>query len=158
MPDPVQEQELFKWSAPERPYKPVSNQFFTTAIAIVVLISIVLALSGEWMLIAVLASMIFVYYVWTKVPPGEVEYSLTTLGVRVGSQLYKWEDCTRFWFQDELLLIDTPISFPRRLHLIADKNAVSEILRKYVLEEKPQETPVERATAWISQKFPLEAK
>lgn len=154
----MEEKELFKWTALERPYKPLSKQFFTTAIAIVVLISIVLALSGEWMLIAVLASMVFVYYVWTRVPPENIEYTLTTRGVRVGTQLYKWEDCTRFWFQDELLLIDTPTSFPKRLHLIADKSVVQDILHKYLLEEKPQETVVDRATAWISEKFPLEAK
>lgn len=158
MEESAQEKELFKWTAPERPFKPASKQFFTTAIAIVVLISIVLALSGEWMLIAVLASMIFVYYVWTKVPPENIEYTLTTRGIRVGTQLYKWEDCTRFWFQDELLMVDTPVNFPRRLHVIADKNAVEDILKKYVLEEKPEATVIDRTSAWISEKFPLEAK
>ena len=158
MEDSAQEKELFKWTALERPYKPLSKQFFTTAIAIVVLISIVLALSGEWMLIAVLASMIFVNYVWSPVPPENIEYTLTTRGIRVGTQLYKWEDCTRFWFQDELLMVDTPSNFPRRLHIIADKNTVEDIIKKYVLEEKPELTIIDRATAWISEKFPLEAK
>jgi len=163
MPDPVQEQELFKWSAPERPYKPVSNQFFTTAIAIVVLISIVLALSGEWMLITVLTSFVFAYYVWSMIPPDEIEYSLTSKGIRISGVLYAWNLLTRFWYENKweykLLVIDSPTSAPKRLYLVLsnqDFDAIGDIMAKYLLFEKPEATAVDRMSSWLMNKFPLE--
>ena len=159
---PQPEQELLKWTAPSRPFHPRDRQFFTTAIVIVGLISLILAFAGEWMLIAVLASMVFAYYVWSTIPPEQVEYALTSRGIRAHGQLYRWHDMDRWWidqkWQDKVLNIDTPMHFPRRLHLLLgqlDEEKVKEVMGRYVTMEKPEDTAMDRAGRWLSDKFPL---
>ena len=162
---PAPEKTLLKWMAASRPYKPQSRQFFSTAIVIAILISIVLVLAGEWMLIAVLAAMIFAYYVWSMIPPDEIEYSLTSKGVRVASILYPWNSLSRFWLEDKweykLLVIDNPSGVSKRLYLVLGNQKpeeVEETMAKFVLAEKPDPTTVDKMSAWLLDKFPLEAR
>ncbi|MDO8487978.1 MAG: hypothetical protein Q7S31_01535 [bacterium] len=158
------EQTLLKWMAPARPFKVRDRQFFTTIIVIAVLVSILMAFAREWMLIAVIASLIFAYYIWSTVPPEEVEYSITSRGVRVHSQLFRWEDLNQWWMEDKwgqkILTIATPLSVTRRLHLLlgnTDEQQVGQVLEKYLVMEKPAETAIDRAGRWVAEKFPLEA-
>lgn len=159
------EQTLLKWLAPSRPFKTRDRQFFTTAVAIVILVSIILAFAGEWMLIAVLAAMCFAYYVWSTVPPEEAEYSITDRGVRVHGQLYRYEDLTAWWIETKLgqqvLVVDAPLVVGRRLHVVLNgvtEEQLIQTLGKHLTLEKPDETQMDRVTTWVSEKFPLEAK
>lgn len=161
---PAPEQTLLKWMAPSRPYKTRDRQFFTTVIVIAVLISILLAFAREWMLIATLAAMIFAYYVWSTVPPEEVEYSITTRGLRVHGQLYRWEELVQWWVEDkwgqQMVVIAAPAVISRRLHLLLGKvgeEQVKPVLEKYLVMERPPETAMDKAGKWVSEKFPLEA-
>lgn len=160
-----QEKELVKWVAQSRPFKPLSRQLFTTAVAICVLVAIIMAFAGEWVLIAVMAAGIFAYYMWSTVPPEEMEHALTTRGLRMHSQLYSWGEMDRWWIEEKwghkLLSIDVPASWPRRLHLVIkseDEGKVKEVIEKYVMMEKPVETAIDRMGKWMADKFPLEAK
>lgn len=161
----AQEKELFKWVAASRPYRPQSKQFFSTAIVIAVLISAILVLAGEWMLIMVMAALIFVYYVWSMMPPEQIQYTLTTKGIKVNDQLYRWEDCARWWLTDkwgsQLLVVDTPFIFPKRLHLVVDEKdvkSIEEVMYKFLEMERPLDTGVDKVSKWLTEKFPLEAK
>ncbi|KKS32743.1 MAG: hypothetical protein UU93_C0005G0051 [Candidatus Amesbacteria bacterium GW2011_GWA2_42_12] len=161
----LQEQEILKWIAPGRPYKTRDRQFFMTMMVIAILVSILLMFAGEWMLVAVIVAMVFAYYVWSTVPPEEVEHVLTTRGIRVYSQLYRFEDMDRWWIEDKwghkILMIDAPMLFPKRLHLVltnVDEKAVTEALGEYVLMEKPIETSIDKMGNWLSERFPLETK
>lgn len=162
---PAPEKILLKWLAVSRPYKPQSRQFFSTAIVIAILISIVLVLAGEWMLIAVLAAMIFAYYVWSMIPPDEIEYSLTSKGVRIASILYPWNTLSRFWLEDKweykMLVVDNPTGVSKRLYLVLGNQnpaEVEEIMAKFVLAEKPEPTTVDKMSGWLLEKFPLEVR
>ena len=162
---PAPEQTLLKWMAPSRPFKTRDRQFFTTVIVIAVLISILLAFAREWMLIATVAAMIFAYYVWSTVPPEEVEYSITTRGLRVHGQLYRWDELVQWWVEDkwgqQMVIIAAPAVVSRRLHLLLgqiNEEQVKQILEKYLVMEQPPETAMDKAGKWVTEKFPLEAR
>lgn len=159
------EQTLLKWMAPSRPFKARDRQFFTTAVAIVILVSIILVFAGEWMLIAVLAAMCFAYYVWSTVPPEEAEYAITDRGVRVHGTLHRFEELSAWWvesqFGHQVLVIDAPLVPGRRLHIVlkeVTEDQLQETLGKHLTLEKPAETSMDKVSHWVSEKFPLEAK
>lgn len=134
-------------------------------LVIAILVSVLLIFAGEWMLIGVIAAMVFAYYVWSTVPPEEVEHVLTTRGVRVHGQLYRFEDMERWWMEDrwgyKMLIIDIPVAFPKRLHLVVgnvDENVLKETMGVSVLMEQPVETPMERMGKWLAEKFPLDIR
>ena len=158
----VAESELLKWEAMSRPYKPLDRQLFATGVVIAVLVSIIAAFAGEWMLIAVLASMIFAYYVWSTVPPEKTEYVITTKGLRVHGQLYMWGELSQWWIETKwghsMLVVDAPFSLPKRLHLVlenVDQEAVKKTLEPYLQMNKPADTSADKAGRWLADKFPL---
>lgn len=162
---PAPEQILLKWMAPSRPFKMRDRQFFTTVIVIAILLGILLAFAREWMLIAVIAAMVFAYYVWSIVPPEEIEYSITTRGLRVHGQLYRWDELVQWWVEDKwgqkMIVIVAPMVVSRRLHLLlgqTNEEQVKQVLEKYLVMEQLPETAMDKAGRWISEKFPLEAR
>ena len=159
-----QERELVKWMAAERPYKPLDKQMFVTGVVVAILVGVIMLLAGEFMAVLVLAAVIFAYYVWSTVSPQQVEYVITTRGIRTSGRLYSWGEMTRWWIEEKwrsrLLTVETPASWPKRLHLVlgAEEPAVKEAMEKYVLMETPAETAMDRAGKWLAEKFPLQAK
>ena len=159
-----QERELVKWMAAERPYKPLDRQMFVTGVVVAALVGVIMLLAGEFMAVLVLAAVIFAYYVWSTVPPQQVEYVITTRGIRMSGQLYAWAEMTRWWMGEKwgsrLLTVETPASWPKRLHLVlgSEEETVKSVMEKYVLMERPAETAMDRAGKWLSEKFPLQAR
>ncbi|KKU27527.1 MAG: hypothetical protein UX80_C0031G0010 [Candidatus Amesbacteria bacterium GW2011_GWA2_47_11b] len=159
-----QERELVKWIAAERPYKPLDRQMFVTGVVVAILVGVIMLLAGEFMAVLVLAAVIFAYYVWSTVSPQQVEYVITTRGIRMSGRLYTWVEMTRWWMGEKwgsrLLTVETPTSWPKRLHLVlgAEEEAVKGVMEKYVLMEKPVETSMDRAGKWLAEKFPLQAR
>lgn len=161
---PLPEEDVFTWKAPSRPFKKRNRQFYTTVAAIVFLISLILFFAGQFLPIAVVISVAFLGYVLSSVPPEDVEYRLTTYGVRVDNQLHYWEELGRYWFTtkygQQLLHIET-IRFPYRLTLVTgDKTEaeLSKILSEVLLKEKPKATFYERAAEWLQEKVPLDTE
>ncbi|MBI2587242.1 hypothetical protein HYW29_00295 [Candidatus Amesbacteria bacterium] len=167
MPDksePVIQQEkvLLTWTAPVRLVAPGNRQIYTTAIVILSLVGIILAIAGEWMLIATLAALLFAYYLWSTSTPEMTSYSITTWGIRANAQLYRWPEMNRWWLDQKwacpILVIDTPFRFPPRLHIIlssAKSKDVSILMSKYLIMDKPLPTPIDLAGSWLAAKFPL---
>lgn len=160
---PVELKSLLKWSAPVRPFKKRDREYYTTIAAIVFLLAVILLFLKEWLLIAVMAALMFVAYVLATVPPESSEHEINTRGLVTGGKLYKWEDLARFWFSkkwhDTILHIDTKLKFPGRLMLLlgdADEAKVKELMQKHVQFEVPEKTFMDRSAAWLSAKIPLE--
>lgn len=160
-----QERTLFVWKAPSRPYKTPGKQFLTVPMVIAILVGIIFLLAGEWMAIAVIAAIIFAYYMWSTVPPQEAEFVITNRGLRVGGQLYVWNVLTRWWMGEKwgqkLLMVETPVSMVGRLIMPlgeAPENKVMEIMEKFLLKEKPGDTWLDKSEKWMTNKFPLEQK
>lgn len=158
----IQEQELLKWQAVERPFLPRNKQFFTTAIVIAVLVGLILIFAEEWMLIITLAAILFAYYMWSTVPPREIEYKITTRGIYIHDQRYPWTEMSRWWVENkwgyQLLIIDVSSNFFGRIYLVLANNEeqVKTSMNKYLLMEKPKETTLDKLGKWLTEKFPLE--
>lgn len=161
---PVREvKTLLSWKAPIRPFKTRNREFWTTVLSIAFLLAIILIFIKEWLLIAVIAAIIFVYYVLSSVPPEEIEHRITNRGVRFAGNEYLWEEISQFWISEKwgqkILNLETKFRFPGRLELlfkIEDEGKILEILKKYLPEEAPPSSFLDRASSWLAKKVPLE--
>lgn len=154
---------LFTWKAPLRPFKKRDKEFWTTVLAIIFLLSLILFFVKEWFLIAAIISLAFVYYVLSTVPPEEIEHRITNKGISFEDKSYDWEYLWRFWFSDKydqrLLNIDTRLNLPGRLLFVIKKDEeskIKEILEKYLLNEEAPATFFDKASAWLAKKVPLD--
>lgn len=156
---------LLTWKSPLRVFKKRDREFWTTVLSIVFLLGIILLFIKEWLLIAVMISLVFLYYVLSTVPPEEVEHQVTNRGVRFAGKDYSWEELGGFWFSEKwgrkIVNIQTKNYFPGRLQILLgelEEKKVKEILGKYLLEEVPQPSFVDKASQWLSDKVPLETR
>ncbi len=154
---------LLSWKAPSRVFKRRGRDFWTTVGSIAFLVAIILFFIKEWLLIIVVAALIFVYYILSSVAPEEIEHQITTRGVRMAGKEYPWEVLGRYWFAEKwdqkVLYIEVVGLLPGRLELLLDKENEEEaqdILVKYLVEEIPPSSFLERASDWLSKKIPLE--
>lgn len=160
---PVKEIKTFlSWRAPSRPFKKQDREFWTTVLAIVFLISLILLFVKEWLLIATIMALTFVYYVLSTVPPEEVEYRLTNRGVRFAQAEYLWESFYRFWVSEKwgqkILNLEGRAGMGGRLMLMLgnqDEGVVKEIVNKYLLYEEAPPTFFDKASEWLAKKIPI---
>ncbi len=158
-----EEKVLFEWTAPERPYQERNKDFWITAIAILVLVSVILIFINEFLLVMALAAVLFLYYALATVPPREVTYKITNRGIYFGEVHYPWNFLERFWFKKSLstatVNFGTMIKFPRVVMMVInekDQEKIKEIVVKRIplLESSP--TFVDKVTKWFADRLPLE--
>ena len=163
--DTNEEKTLFEWEASERPFKRRDRDFWITAISILVLVSVILIFVKEFFLIIVPFSALFMYYVLSTVPPEKVKNKISNRAIYFGEVSYEWEILRRFWFEkslnSEMLSVETILRFPRQVSLVIiakDKAKIQKIMiKKIPLIESPI-TFVDKLTAWLSKRFPLEER
>ena len=158
-----EEKTFLTWRAPGRTFKKRTNEYFTTIGAIVLLVCIILLFIREFLLMAVVIAFSFLAYVLATVEPEEVEAVITSRGIRVDGKFYRWDVLGRYWFSKEgeatILTVETFLNFPKQVILIVnetDKERIKELLSPYVLFEKPEDSFVDKASSWLSEKMPLE--
>lgn len=156
------EEEIFKWTAPNRPFKRRNKEFFTTVLLIVILVSLILFFANQFLPIAVVISLGFLTYVLASVPPETVENKITTYGVYTGTHMCFWFEMGRFWFEKkfthDILNIETS-RFPYRMMLLLtdeQKVQVEKIMKKYLIEETPPPTAFDNAAKWLTEKIPID--
>ena len=156
--------DLLVWRAPARPFKKRNREYFSTVVAIVFLLVVILLFIKEWLLIGVIIALMFVSYVLATVPPEEVTHRITTRGVVTGGKTYKWEWFTRFWFSqkwdNDLVYFEALQVFPRQIQLVLkgqSKDEVKKVVERYLLFEKPKKTLMDKAADWLQKKVPLES-
>lgn len=162
--NPMEEEKvLIEWKAPERLHKIRGKEFYTTVGAFVFLLSIITLFFKEILLMITIWAFAFVSIAMSKTQPEIIDYAITTRGLKIGKNKYGWGELARFWLEEKLgkiiLYIDTFKSFPGRLALILDKtdtDKIKAILVKKIPYDKPEETFVDKAGKWISEKIPLE--
>lgn len=157
-----QEQTFVEWKAPARPFRKGGMQLMGVPMVIVVLVGLILLVAMEWMLIIVLAALVFAYYAWTMVPPEIVDYKVSSRGVRIGEKVYEWGGLYRWWIVEQwgqhILMIETPLSVVGRLAMpLGDVVLVKieKIMSDMLLAEKPEDTNLDKAGKWLTEKFPL---
>jgi hypothetical protein len=154
------ERDLVTWTAPARPFKRRDRQFYVTTFAIAGIISLVLFLAEGIMPVILIISLVFLYYVLSTVQPENVEYKITTKGVKIASKLTEWQYMNRYWFTDRfgsgLMIIDT-VLLPGRIELMIQPD-VKEKLKKevsaYIPYEEVPPTGLDKVTNWFANKLP----
>ena len=156
---------LYSWFAPSRLFKRRDREFWTTVLAIVFLIGLILFFVKEWFLIAAIIALTFVYYVLSTVEPEEIEYKLSNRGLIYAGQTYPWEFLSQFWFLEkygqDTLNFEVKEGLPKRLILLVgkgDKQKIRELLLKYLIEDEPKPTFLDNAAKWLQEKVPLESE
>ena len=159
-----QKKTLFEWQAASRPFKKRNRDVFLTAGAIVALISVILVFVKEFLLIAVLLSLYFVFWVLNTISPEKVQHRITNQGVETGDEFYKWEELGKFWLSeqwgDQILNIETKKRFPGLLIMILGpvKEEVKKGLSQYLTFEEPEENWLNGAAKWLQKTVPLDKK
>lgn len=136
------------WTAPNRVVKEMSQKSAKTLIVIAVSVSLLFALMQEFLLIIVIASAGFLYYMLSKSPATEVKHEVSNHGVwYANEQFYYWHELKQFFFKNDaggtVLCVDTIEKLPGRLFLNidpTDKDKLKEIFsrRLVFLEEEPK--------------------
>lgn len=160
---PQPEFEILKWQAPSRPFKKRNRQFYVTVATITFLISLILFFAGQFLPVAVVISVAFLAYVLYSIPPDTVTNTVTSYGIRTENKLFYWEEMGRFWFDrqtgQDVMNVEV-VQFPGRIALLCTNemqpNQLREIMSQVLLEQRPADTPFEKASKWLEDRLPLE--
>jgi len=156
---------IFEWEAAERSYKKRGKDFWITAISILVLLSVILFMVKEYFLIVALMAVLFFYYTLSTVPPLKVKNKITNRAIYIGEARYEWMLLARFWFEksldSRLLSIETRLRFPGQISMVINPND-EEKIKNIMLKKIPllENSPgfVDKLTAWVAKRLPLEDK
>ncbi|HZQ29796.1 MAG TPA: hypothetical protein VFA93_01810 [Patescibacteria group bacterium] len=161
---PNEVRTLISWSAPGRPFKKRTKQFYLTAILVTLLVEVILFLFSQLALMAVVISLLFMSFVLASVPPKNFQYRISSEGITIEDHSYIWMELYDFYFKNrngvEVLHIRTRALFPGELTLTLgdlDKEHVKSALLPHLpYRETIQPTFMERSADWLSRNFPLE--
>ena len=158
------EKLLFSWTAPARPFKRRDRDFWITIIVITAVVGLVLFFAEGFMPVILIISVIFLYYILSTVEPENIEYKITTWGVKMAGKLNSWNGLGRFWFarrfNDSLLVLEA-FTLGGRLELVikaSDKDKIKKILARYLLHEEAPPSFFDKASNWFSKKLPGSSK
>jgi hypothetical protein len=154
------ERDLVVWKAAARPFKKRDKQYFVTIFAIAGIVSLVLFLIEGIMPVVLIVALVFLYYVLSTVPPEDVQYKVTTKGIKFEDKSTAWQNLNRFWFtrrsEIDILVFDTFL-IPGRLEMVI-KPEIKDVLKKeisaYIPYEEGAASGVDKITSWISEKLP----
>jgi hypothetical protein len=157
------EKILLEWTAPSRPYKARSREFYTTILSIAFLLGVILLLLKEFLLIGVIIAFAFLSYVLSTYKPEDAKHQITTLGIRTDGKLYAWDQLTNFWLKKqwgyEVIICKTVAALPGVILLVLDTAKREEILKAIgskIPLVKPSDSFVDKASQWLGNKIPLE--
>lgn len=157
------EKILLEWSAPSRPYKVRTREFYTTILSIAFLLGVILLLLKEFLLIGVIMAFAFLSYVLSTYKPDDAKHQITTLGIRTDGKLYAWDQLTNFWLKkqwdQEVIICKTVTSLPGVILLVLDHSKREDIINaigEKIPLVKPTDSFVDRASKWLGNKIPLE--
>jgi len=156
---------LVEWTAPARPYKERTREFYTTILSIAFLLGVILLLLKEFLLIGVIMAFAFLSYVLSTHKPEDVTHQISDIGIITDGKTYKWEEFTQFWvtrqFDQEVIICKTLKALPGVILMIiptARKTEVLKILKEKLIEDKPTDSFVDKASRWLGNKIPLESQ
>lgn len=159
-----EKEDLYSWEAPLRtPLKGFGGHLKKNLLIIAMVMGLFLLLIGEYFIILVVASVVFIGYILTATPPENVKYEITSHGINYVGQFYYWNELGNFFLTQDngipVLNIDVKDKIPARLFITlkeGDDGKIKEICNKYLpyLEEKP-ESFMDKAYKKITDKLDL---
>ena len=157
------EKIILEWSAPSRPYKVRSREFYTTILSIAFLLGVILLLLKEFLLIGVIMAFAFLSYVLATYKPENASHQITTSGIRTDGKLYEWNNLRNFWLKkqwdQEVIICKTVPALPGVILLVIDPTKREKIIKEVgdkIPLVKPTDSFVDRASQWLGNKIPLE--
>lgn len=155
---------LLSWHAPGRPYRERGKEYYINILLISLFLEVILLLFHEYLLMVVLASLVFFAYALSSVPPTAFFYKISTEGVMIEDHFYIWEELYDFYFKHvdghDVLHIRTKLFVPGELILVLSdmpKEHVRDMLIKYLpYREYVKPTFTEKSGEWLAKTFPLE--
>lgn len=153
------EKELVSWTAPARPFKRRTRQFYVTLFAIAGLMALLLIFMSEFLPILLIISLVFLYYVMSTVEPENVSYIITSKGIKIAEQRIDWINLGRFWFTkrfDTDLLVVEAANLTGRIELVLGanlKDSVKSVLEEYLVYEDVPPSIIDKASALVSQRL-----
>lgn len=155
---------LLAWTAPGRPFRKRQKEYFASVLLIALLVSIILFLFSQYLLILVVASLVFVAFALATVPPHDFHYKITTEGIRIEDHFYLWQELYDFYFKKrdgtKILHVRTHAFIPGELTItlgdLHEDQVKSALLIYLPYREVVRKTFVEKSGDWLSRNFPLE--
>lgn len=157
---------VLEWSAPGRPFKKRTKQYYLTALLVMLLVEIILFLFAEYLLMVVVLSLVFVAFSLALVQPKNFHYRISSEGITVEDKFFLWKELYDFYFTKkdgyETLHVRTEAFIPGELILTLG-NEQEEKIKKALLpylsfREYVKPSFMERAGEWLAKNFPLENK
>jgi hypothetical protein len=154
----LDEKVLLNWTAPARPFKRGSREFYVKAASIGVLLSIILFLIEGPLPVLLVISIGFLVYVYMNVEPGNINYAITNKGVKIHNKVTPWEQMGYFWFShrlgSELLVIEANVFGGRLEMVIPDEQEIKikETLAEYITYHQMPPTNTDKIINWFSTK------
>lgn len=155
---------LLAWSAPGRPFIKRSKTFYATSLLVMFLVEVILFLFGQYMLMLVVLSLVFVVFALATVPPRNFHYRISTEGIFIEDHFYIWDELYDFYFKKRqgqtILHISTHAFIPGELTLTLDSvdaAHVKAILLPFLpFREYIKPSFVEKSGEWLAKTFPME--
>ena len=156
---------LLDWSAPGRPFRTRSKEYYINALLIAAAIEIIIFIVfKDFLLMAVVLSLVFLAFALAYVPPHPFYYRISTEGIRIEDHYYIWDELYDFYFLkhhgQEVLHIRTKAFFPGELSITLGTVSVEEVKTVLLLylpyREYVKPTFIEQAGDWLEKNFPLE--
>lgn len=155
---------ILEWKAPGRPFTKRHKSYYTTSLLIMFFIEIILFLFSQYMLMLVVASLVFVSFALSTVPPHEFNYRISNQGVFIEDHFFIWEELYDFFFttqhNQKVLVIRTKNFFPGEITITLG-NITTEQIKRAILPYLPfreyiDQTFGEKMGNWMARTFPLE--
>lgn len=155
---------LLTFKSPSRIFQKKSKEYYKNIAVLIFLLSIILVFLGQTILVLAILAFGFFTYALNSVKPEEITHKFTNKGIETIDKKFSWDQLGRFWFEknndQEILYIENFISLPPRLIILLGnqkKQDLKNILDKYLIEEKPELSQIEKAGIWLSNKFSLDS-
>lgn len=156
----IEEKTLIEWTAPARPFKRRTKDFYISLMAISAIIGLILFVVEGFMPILLLISLVFLFYVMSTIEPENITYQVTNLGVRIADKRTGWDMMGRFWltkrFGSELLIIEV-FRIPGRIELVIDpakKADIEKTMGQHLVHEEIPPSLLDKAANWLTRRLP----
>lgn len=157
---------LLSWRAPGRPFRKREKQYYLNVLLITLLIMVILFLFSQYLLMLVVASLVFLTFVLATVPPHDFHYRLSNQGITIEDHFMLWQELYDFYFKRregvDVLHIRTRAFFPGELTLTLgdiDREHIKAVVLQYLpYREVIESTFMEKSGDWLTKTFPLESR
>jgi len=136
-----QDQTLYSWKAPLRPFRRRSTTLLRFFLALALLISAIVFFFGDLVTIIPVWALLFLFYVFAITPPPIVESHITRFGVETMGVSLRWDSLSHYYFIDrfgyQVLVLVTHGPYYAHSFLVIPnvetRNAINIILNQHLM-------------------------